>query len=158
VCDTDADHPICVQTIFPDGTADQTFLGLGSCSGYFTLTTCNGLLVRFLSGLGGLYTQSDPWTMVVQCDRTACAGKGVTSYSMFIDGDDDGTFITSPACVSNDHDIIDPSLTVTDPISGQPKPAQFCTDYVASHRDNAQDLILVVHLTSAADGGGAIRK
>ncbi|HXF56312.1 MAG TPA: hypothetical protein VNO34_01810 [Actinomycetota bacterium] len=164
-CETDSTHPTCVTLIFPGATEGAvTLVGLSHCKGYFGLAAgdCLGFMVRFLADLfddagAPLYTRSNPWTMVVECDRTACEGGGVTKYQVSVDGDDDGSFVESPACVSSTHTTIDPSLTVVGD-DGTVKPAEFCTDYVESHRDNAQDLILVIRLTSNADGGGTIHR
>jgi hypothetical protein len=162
VCNATQSDPICVEFIFPLGTGPGTAVfGLGTCTGYGGAVACaGGALARWLPNLydadgNPIYTQSQPWTMIIHCDKSAgaCPGRGVNSYFTRIDGDDNGIFLNPPACLSSNHDIIDPSLMVIGE-DGNLKPAQYCTDYVSSHRNNAGDLELWVHLTSAADGGG----
>jgi hypothetical protein len=165
VCHVTESDPICVELILPAGTGPgPAILALGTCTNYFGVGTCAaGVLIRYLPNLkdadgNDIYTKSFPWTMIVHCDKSggACPGKGVKSYNVLIDGNDDGVFLTPPACLSANHDIIDPSLTVTLP-DGSTKPAEYCTDYVSSHRDNAGDIQLYEHLTSEPDGGGIIK-
>jgi hypothetical protein len=93
--------------------------------------------VQFLAGLGSIYAApASPATFVLRCDKSFCKGKGVSSYTAKISLLAEGTFVDSPACttkgVLNTYD--DPN----DPRN------HFCTDYVASHRDNAGDLLLEV--------------
>ena len=70
-----------------------------------------------------------PATMVYKCDKTACQGSGVTSYSLKVQAVAGAPAETAPAC---------PSKGVLG--DGQ----QFCLDYRASKRDNASDLNLVL--------------
>ena len=97
--------------------------------------------VQFLAGLGNLYVSpAPPATFVLRCDKTYCKGKGVSSYTAKISLLAAGEFIDSPACtikgVLNTYPDLAPG--VEDPRN------HFCTDYVASHRDNAGDLLLEV--------------
>jgi hypothetical protein len=97
--------------------------------------------VQFLAGLGSIYVSpATPATFVLRCDKAACKGKGVSSYTAKISLLASGDFIDSPACntkgVLNTYPDLSPG--VEDPRN------HFCTDYVSSHRDNAGDLLLEV--------------
>jgi hypothetical protein len=137
-CDATTESPTCVTVLLPDGTGTGVaFLSLGSCDG--VIMDCHTLLITFLANLkapGAIYGPDSPFTMIVQCDKTTCPGKGVTSYTFALDATNTGNFVDLPACVSNNHTVIDPSLGNVDG----------CTDYVESNRDGAGDLNLVVRL------------
>ena len=92
---------------------------------------------QFLAGLGNLYeAPATPATFVLRCDKTYCKGKGVTSYTAKISLQAEGEFIDSPACTTKG--VLNTYPDLNDPRN------HFCTDYVASHRDNAGDLLLEV--------------
>jgi hypothetical protein len=113
--------------------------GIGSAAAARSTRVCSdigcsgGREVQFIAGLsdvnGDLYSRTSPATLALQCDKSRCKGKGVSSYTAFASLSATGPLTAVPACVAKGviQDAVD-----------------FCTDYVSSHRDNAGDLILDV--------------
>jgi hypothetical protein len=143
----------------PDEETLATGFGAGDCTSDSTARVCgfvvlsNGIAspqaalsngndeAQFLAGLGNLYVApATPATFVLRCDKAYCKGKGVASYTAKISLLDSATFTNSPACITKGvlNTYPDVSPGVEDPRN------HFCTDYVASHRDNAGDLLLEV--------------
>jgi hypothetical protein len=112
----------------PGGTTTTVLLSLELCDAIFSCPTNHDVVGAYV-GLNGLYSRTNPATMVYKCDKTACAGGGVTSYSLNVQAVANGPVVTAPSC---------PSKGVIGP--GQ----DFCVDYRASKRDNASDLNLVL--------------
>jgi hypothetical protein len=144
--------------VLDDATLRSGF-GAGDCTAASTARVCGYVILpagidssqaavsngnneaQFLAGLGSLYVApNSPATFVLRCDKTYCKGKGVSSYTAQISLQADGAFTASPACA------VKGVLNTYPPLpSGLEDPRNhFCTDYVASHRDNAGDLLLEV--------------
>ena len=68
------------MVVLPKGIASSAAaLSSGICAD----AGCNGAEeVQFLAGLSGLYEKpAPPATLILRCDKTKCAGKGVASYT-----------------------------------------------------------------------------
>ncbi len=142
-CTATSAEPTCVIVVADNGLPGFTVLTLGDCDGYAGLSAddCHGLYVSVLGDISA-YTQADPLTIIIKCDVTVCGGGGISGYTIFVDKNNDGLDDPSPACLSSDPDSIDPSL------------GSFCTNYNASHRENAGDAVL--HLLVDRDPGSRI--
>jgi hypothetical protein len=112
----------------PGGTTTTVLLSLELCDAIFSCPTNHDVVGAYV-GLNGLYDRTHPASLVYKCDKTACAGGGVSSYSLNVQVVANGPVVTAPPC---------PSKGVIG--TGQ----QFCVDYRASKRDNASDLNLVL--------------
>jgi hypothetical protein len=144
---------------YQDDPTLATGFGAGDCTSASTARVCGFVVlskgfastqaavsngsdqVQFLAGLGSIYVApATPATLVLRCDKAYCKGKGVSSYTAKISLLASGEFIESPACITKGVLNTYPELSpgVEDPRN------HFCTDYVASHRDNAGDLLLEV--------------
>jgi hypothetical protein len=143
----------------PDDETLATGFGASDCTSDSTARVCGFVVLskgiastqaavsngsdeaQFLAGLGNLYVApATPATFVLRCDKAYCKGKGVTSYTAKISLVASADFINSPACITKGVLNTYPELSpgVEDPRN------HFCTDYAASHRDNAGDLLLEV--------------
>ena len=125
-CTSSTAAKVCGVVLLPNGIASAAAaLSSGICAD----TGCTGAEeVQFIANLTGLYTASHA-TLLLRCDKTKCAGKGVSSYTAKISLSSSGELAASPACPSKG-------------VLGSDQ--HFCTDYVSSHRDNAGDLLLEV--------------
>jgi hypothetical protein len=130
-CNTGTNVSVCGVVVLPKGIGSPAAaLSTGAC----TDTLCTGgKEVQFIAGLtdaaGDLYSRTNPATLVLQCDKSKCGGKGVSFYTAKLALTADGSLSVVPACATKG--VIQPG-------------ADFCTDYVASHRDNAGDVLLHV--------------
>ena len=77
-----------------------------------------------------IYNELNPILIVAKCDKTKCKGKGIRTYSVYVQIYPNTEPVLSPPCTTNG--------IITDGL--------FCTDYVQSTRDNAGDLLLKVLL------------
>jgi len=75
------------------------------------------------------YARQNPLTLIVKCDKSLCAGKGIKSYNFDVLLTPTSEWTTSQACATKG--VVDADKL-------------FCTDYVQSTRDNAGDLLLYV--------------
>jgi hypothetical protein len=131
-CNSESDEKVCGVVVLPRGIGSaNAALGSGVCSD--PLCT-GGPEVQFIAGLeddtgAHLYSRTNPATLMLQCDKSKCGGKGVAFYSAKLSLSAAGPLTVAPACTSKG--VVQ---------QGE----DFCTDYVASHRDNAGDVILVV--------------
>jgi hypothetical protein len=143
LCTATSAEPTCVIVVADNGLPGFTVLTLGDCEGYAGLSAddCHGLYVSVLGDLPG-YNQAEPLTIIIKCDATVCGGGGISGFTIFVDKHNNGTQAESPACLSSDPDVIDPSL------------GHFCTNYNASHRENAGDAVM--HLLVDSDPGSRI--
>jgi hypothetical protein len=124
----DASRPMCGLLSLPAGATGDVALSLGICPDE-DACRAGGLVTQFLADMDGLYTKSDPARMTIVCDRSLCGQGGVPAYRAQWSQAATGALVTAPAC----------------PAKGVIGPDQeFCTDTVASTRDNAGDLRLVV--------------
>jgi hypothetical protein len=141
-CNTKTNTSVCGVVVLPEGIgSDNAAMSSGGCSD--TLCTPGGKEVQFIAGLKRLvnpddpdtleniYSKTNPATLLLQCDKSQCAGKGVSSYTAKVSLSATADLKVSPACTSKGVIQNDPTV-------------DFCTDYVSSKRNNAGDLILVV--------------
>ncbi len=134
-CTSDSTAKVCGIVVLPQGiTSNAAALSSGICAD----ANCNGAEeVQFIAGLSNLYAApAPPATLTLRCDKATCKGKGVSSYTARISLLSSGELVDSPACTTK-------GVLNTDYPAGDPR-LHFCTDYVASHRDNAGDLLMVV--------------
>jgi hypothetical protein len=130
-CNTSSNVSVCGVVYLARGiTSAAAALSSGVCSD----TGCSGgKEVQFIAGLsdanGDLYSRSNPAILSLQCDKSRCGGMGVSSYTAYASLSATGALTAVPACESKG--VIQAG-------------ADFCTDYVSSHRDNAGDVILQV--------------
>jgi hypothetical protein len=126
-CTASSKVQVCGVVLLPNGiNSAAAALSSGICAD----AGCTGAEeVQFIAGLEGLYTKTAPAKLLLRCDKSKCAGKGVSSYTAKIALTSSGALANSPACPSK-------GVLGTD--------QHFCTDYVSSNRDNAGDLILDV--------------
>lgn len=148
--DATTDDPVCGVAILPHGAGSGgVLLSVGGCDPVRDVNCKNPLVVQMIANfndaLGNpLYSKTDPATVLVICDKTACKGKGVSSYNVY-------------ATLSSINGA-NPALSVSPPcaVKGQVNvDSDFCTDYVTSHRDNAGDLLLYVLMDRDWRGLGA---
>jgi hypothetical protein len=140
--------PTCAITFFQHGVNGKAFLSEGVCAGVTTgcLTNSQGsmsLLMNVTANMKDangqpLYSRTDPALTIVECDKSLCSGKGVSSYTLFMDLNNSGSYMQVPAC---------PSKGVIAPAPAAP----YCVDYITSHRDGSGDLKL--YLLFAIDYG-----
>lgn len=134
-CTSASTAKVCGIVVLPQGiTSTAAALSSGICAD----TNCTGAEeVQFIAGLSGLYAApARPATLILRCDKATCKGKGVSSYTARISLLSSGGLINSPACTTK-------GVLNTYPDPADPR-NHFCTDYVASHRDNAGDLLMEV--------------
>ena len=125
-CGQDSPEPLCGIAYLPNGiTSEQAALAIAECTADLGCTE-GSQVVSFLAGLG-VYSHTDPATLVLRCDKTLCAGGGVNSYTV------------KGAKLASDPLEPVPACAVKGEVQeGEP----FCIDYRQSHRDNAGDLLL----------------
>ncbi len=150
-CNTKTNTSVCGVVVLPEGIgSSNAAMSSGSCSD--PLCTPGGKEVQFIAGLKrialnpdgtpilnpdgtpvlqNIYSKTNPATLLLQCDKSQCAGKGVSSYTAKVSLSATDLLKVSPACSSKGVIQDDPAV-------------DFCTDYVSSKRNNAGDLILVV--------------
>jgi len=120
----------CGDLLMPDGVPAVLTQGLCTTACSFT----GGSVLQWLSTVPGI-DNSHPVTFIAKCDKSLCAGKGVSSYSVKVQ--------TS---------LTDGQGNPIPPVTSQPCAVKgvvdagtdFCTDYVQSKRDGAGDVLLYV--------------
>jgi len=127
-CTATPDSPICADLLLPNGSDTGILMSLGVCDG---LGKCVGSDAQALVRLSQ-YTDTNPATMIVKCDKTLCGGGGINKQKLAVEPSTGGGFSTAPACPAKN--------TI-----GETQ--QFCVDYVQSTRDNAGDTFLFLLLT-----------
>lgn len=136
-CNTSSNVSVCGVVYLPRGiTSAAAALSSGVCS---DIGCSGGKEVQFIAGLsdtnGDLYSRTNPATLSLQCDKSRCGGKGVSSYTAYASLSATGALTAVPACAAKG---------VIQETDANGNPLFFCTDYVSSHRDNAGDVILEV--------------
>ena len=112
--------------------------GASSSEGALTLGACTpdlgctagSQVVQFLATLSG-YSTTDPALLIIRCAKTQCPGKGVKSYTVKASFTATGPLSPVQPCV-------------TKGVALDASGADYCVDYVQSHRDNAGGLLLYV--------------
>ena len=120
----------CGDLLMPDGVPAVLTQGLCTQACNFTA----GSVLQWLSTVPGI-DNGHPVTFIAKCDKSLCAGKGVSSYTVKVQTkitDDQGNPIApvrSEPCAAKG--VVD-------------QYKDFCTDYVQSKRDGAGDVLLYV--------------
>lgn len=123
-------NPICSEVTFHNGVGSTGWFGVGPCVGFPGIdpSTCapvEASLFSLIADFGDLYTRADPLTVIWNCHKSVCGTgggaptSGVPFAPLFVQLEDGGPFVESPAC---------PSKGIVGPDQ------QFCTDYVQSGR------------------------
>jgi hypothetical protein len=140
--DNTTGNRVCADLVLPAGVTSDVVLTTGLCD---AVVTCgaNKDLVQVLADLTGV-TRTKPATLILKCDKSACAGGGVPSYYVLfsISPDSSVPLSTAPACSKKG--VVD--LAYMTPDGG------YCVDYRQSKRDNAGDLHLYLLFTQDARG------
>lgn len=122
-----AANPVCGVLVLANGSNSDVLLSTGSCAGIGCNT--HGTVTQVITDLSGLYSPSSPATLIIECYRTVCGQGGVNKYTALASLSAGGPLTAVPAC----------------PAKGTLGAGQdFCTDYVQSTRDNADQLSLYV--------------
>ncbi|MDW4572897.1 hypothetical protein R8Z57_08955 [Microbacterium sp. M3] len=124
----DASHPMCGVLALPSGANGTVALSLGVCPAGQSCRP-GALVTQFLADMTGLYTRTAPARMTIVCDKTVCGQGGASQFRALWSQSATGALATTPACPAKG-------------VIGADQ--EFCTDTVASTRDNAGDLHLVV--------------
>ena len=76
-CTSSTPAKVCGVVVLPNGIASAAAaLSSGVCAD----SGCTGAEeVQFIAGLDGLYSKTAPATLLLRCDKSKCAGKGVSS-------------------------------------------------------------------------------
>lgn len=121
-------EPVCGVVILPHGAqSSNVLLSVGACDGGVTCLNPKGSLVQTLANLSGLYSKTDPATLVMKCDKTLCGGGAIQSHTVSFSRLATGGLETAKPC----------------PAKGTIGPDQVaCVDYVQSTRDNSGDTLL----------------
>ncbi len=140
-CNTRTNTSVCGVVLLPQGIGSlNAAMSSGGCTD--DLCTPGAKEVQFIAGLQrpvtqpdgsvvleNIYSRTNPATLLLQCDKSQCAGKGVSSYTAKVSLSAAGPLEVSDPCTAKG--VIQST-------------EEFCTDYVSSKRNNAGDLILVV--------------
>lgn len=122
-------NPVCGVVVLPNGSNSGVLLSTGSCAGIGCDT--RGTVTQVITDLTSqpLYSPTAPATLIIRCYRTVCGQGGVNKYTAHASLSATGPLSAVPAC----------------PAKGTLGAGQdFCTDYVQSTRDNADELLLYV--------------
>jgi hypothetical protein len=135
-------NPVCGIVILPHGAqSSQVLLSLGACDSTYAACGSNrGSVVQTLADLSGLYSKTDPATLLLKCDKSLCGGGAIQNrhVSFSLNGND--PLALAEAC----------------PAKATVGPAQAaCVDYVQSKRDNSGDTHLYLLFTQ--DMRGSVR-
>jgi hypothetical protein len=131
-CTTGTTEPECGTIVLPNGIASNAAaLSLGPCTAGLGCST-GSQVVQFVANLGTLYTAQHPATLVIRCDRTLCPGGSPQSYPVHLSFGASGPLnLTSRPCLRKG---------VALDAAGN----NYCTDYVQTHRDRSQALLIYV--------------
>jgi len=122
-CAPSAEDQICGDLVLPDSSGVRSPQLLGQSAGH-------SFLQVLVDVDPAIYNALNPILVVAKCDKTLCKGKGIRTYSVYVQISPNSEPVLSPACTTH----------------GQIDSGDFCTDYVNSTRDNAGDLLLRVLL------------
>jgi hypothetical protein len=132
-------NPVCGIVILPHGAqSSQVLLSLGACdSSYAGCGSTRGSVVQALTGLTGLYTKTDPATLLIKCDKSLCTGGAISDQHLSFSLNGNDALGTAEPCPAKG--------TV-----GASQPA--CVDYVQSKRDGSGDTLLYLLFTQDMRG------
>lgn len=122
-------NPICGRVTLPNGATGNVAMTLGPCPAGVSHCPSGNVVTQLIAGMSGIYSRTNPATMTLVCDKSLCGQGGVPHYTALWSEEATGDLLAAPACPSKG-------------VIGDTQ--DFCTDYVASTRDNAGDLLLVV--------------
>ncbi len=133
VCGRDGSDIACLTVSVPQGTTSTlATTTVGACTPDLGCPA-GSEVVGFIADLGTTYTRESPAQIIIRCDRSRCGRGGIKSYVVHMSFAAEGPLdIVSRPCVAKG---------VADDGHGN----DFCTDYVSSHRDKG-DLLLVVNV------------
>jgi hypothetical protein len=133
-------EPICGVLVLPHGAQTSgVLLSEGVCDDTVVpcRSTTKGSVVQALADLSGLYSNADPATLIMKCDKTLCPGGAIQSYHVLFSRDAAGGLRQADPC----------------PAKGTLGPGQdACVDYVQSTRDNSGDTHLYLLFTGDMRG------
>lgn len=120
--------PVCGIVILPKGSNSRVLLSLGKCDATYAACGSNkGAVVQTLADLSGLYSRSNPATVLIKCDKSLCPGGSIQKYHLSFSFAGNGALGTAPPC----------------PAKGTIGANQdACVDYVQSQRDGSGDTYL----------------
>lgn len=125
----------CGTLVLSEGLASPAgALSLGACTDDLGCTP-GSQVVQFVGDLGSAYSPETPAVLVIRCDKTLCAGKGVTYYTVKLSFETSGPLDLEAM----------PCVTKGVALDGYGN--DYCVDYRQSHRDNAGDLLLYLLFT-----------
>jgi hypothetical protein len=137
-----ASNPVCGIAILPHGAqSSQVLLSLGACdSTYAGCGSTRGFVVQTLADLSGLYTKTDPATLLIKCDKSLCAGGAIQDKHLSFSLNGNDALQEAEPCPAKS--IVGAAQTA-------------CVDYVQSKRDNSGDTLLYLLFTQ--DMRGSVR-
>lgn len=127
-------NPVCGVLTLPHGArSSQVLLSLGACDAtYAACGSTQGSVVQALGDLEGLYSNTDPATLLMKCDKSLCGGGAIRNQHLsFSLGGNDALGTAAPC-----------------PAKGTVGVGQdACVDYVQSQRDGSGDTLLYLLFT-----------
>jgi hypothetical protein len=131
--------PVCGIFILPHGAqSPQVLLSLGVCdTTYAGCGNVKGSVVQTLAELGGLYSNDDPATLLIKCDKTLCGTGPIHNQHLSFSLNGNDALATAEDC---------PAKATVGP--GQ----DACVDYVQSQRDGSGDTLLYLLFTKDMRG------
>jgi hypothetical protein len=119
--------PTCAYLLLPNGARGNVTLSLGSCDGIVDCRSAGdtsalvAMAVADLKDTLGqpLYSQQNPATLIVACDKVLCGGDGVPKLPLLVDLTNTGPLEEAPPCPAKG-------------VLGEDQRA--CVDYVQSTR------------------------
>ena len=130
--------PVCGILVLPNGANTGVLLSTGSC----TNIGCNtkGTVTQFIGDISGLYSKTNPATLIIKCYRSVCGRGGVSQLlGLAADSQQAGALNTAPPCPAKNTIGNDQS---------------YCTDQVQNVRINADDSL--VYILFADDFRGSL--
>jgi hypothetical protein len=134
-CASATTEPECGIIVLPnDIESSNAALSLGRCTTNLGCTS-GSQVVQFIADLGTRYTPQAPATLIIRCSKQLCrnTNNGIRAFTLKVSQSATGPLDhVSPACL--DKGVVNDG-------------AEFCTDYVQSHRDNAGSVLLYLLFT-----------
>jgi hypothetical protein len=121
-------NPVCGILVLPNGSNTDVLLSSGSCVG----VGCNtkGTVTQFIGDITGLYSKTNPATLILKCNRTVCGRGGVSQLvGVAADSQMTGALLTAAPCPAKNTIGAD---------------QRFCTDQVQNVRLNADDSLIYI--------------
>jgi hypothetical protein len=131
--DATRQDPVCGIVILPKGAASDVLLSIGACDGTsYTPCSTKGAVVQTLFADGGLYSTTNPATLLMKCDKTRCGTGAIQNTPAYFSTSGNGALEQVPACPAKN--------TV-----GEDQ--KMCVDWVQSKRDGSGDTYLYLLFT-----------